>query len=137
MEDLVCPKCNAPLKEEALKKSLICPYCKTNLHDPKYLDFLELLVYHDIVEDIDFFDVSLYGEEMLKNEREDYDEADIDPSKFEKRKEVWDEFEDDAELNESLSEDENLEDPWNIFQNGDLPSDEELNDENLDNKPNY
>jgi hypothetical protein len=132
MEDLVCPECGAPLKEEELKESLICPHCKTNLRDSKYLDFLELLVYYDIVDDIDFFDMSLYGEEMLKNEREDYDEPDIDPSKFEKKKEVWDEFEDDIELNENLSEEtEETEDPWNLVDN-DIPFEDDWNEENDD-----
>ncbi|MFA4839006.1 MAG: hypothetical protein WC703_05975 [Candidatus Neomarinimicrobiota bacterium] len=130
MEDLVCPECNVPLNEEYLKKSLICPHCKVNLRDKKYVDFLELLVFHDIVDDIDFFDMSLYGEEMLKNEREDYDEPDIDPSKFEKRKEVWDEFEDDTELNESLSEEAEAEDPWKLFGDDGLPNEDEWEDEN-------
>jgi hypothetical protein len=130
MEDLVCPECNAPLKEEELKESLICPHCKTNLRDSKYLDFLELLVYYDIVDDIDFFDMSLYGEEMIRNEREDYDEPDIDPSKFEKKKEVWDEFEDDIDLNENLSEDtETVEDPWNLTED-DLPFEDDWNEDN-------
>jgi uncharacterized protein YbaR (Trm112 family) len=117
MEDLVCPECNAPLKEEDLKKSLVCPNCKTNLRDSKYLDFLELLVYYDIIDDIDFFDMSLYGKEMLEREHEDFDEEEIDPSKFEKKKEVWDEFEDDLELNENLAEEiesseDAFEDEW-------------------------
>jgi hypothetical protein len=130
MEDLVCPECNAPLKEEELKESLICPHCKTNLRDSKYLDFLELLVYYDIVDDIDFFDMSLYGEEMIRNEREDYDEPDIDPSKFEKKKEVWDEFEDDIDLNENLTEDtETVEDPWNLTED-DLPFEDDWNEDN-------
>lgn len=130
MEDLVCPECGAPLKEEELKESLICPHCKTNLRDPKYLDFLELLVYYDIVEDIDFFDMSLYGEEMLKNEREDYDEPDIDPSKFEKKKEVWNEFEDDVELNENLADEtEEVEDPWNLSDE-DMPFEDDWNEDN-------
>ncbi|MCK9561063.1 MAG: hypothetical protein PHC43_03970 [Candidatus Marinimicrobia bacterium] len=129
MEDLVCPECNAPLTEEGLKKSLTCPNCKTNLRDSKYLDFLELLVYYDIVDDIDFFDMSLYGEEMLKNEREDYDEPDIDPSKFEKRKEVWDEFEDDIELNENLAEEiDDSEDPWNLSDH-DIPFEDDWGDD--------
>ncbi|MFH1213017.1 MAG: hypothetical protein V1681_02945 [Candidatus Neomarinimicrobiota bacterium] len=129
MEDLVCPVCNSPLTEEGLKQSLTCPNCKTNLRDSKYLDFLELLVFYDIVDDIDFFDMSLYGEEMLKNEREDYDEPEIDPSKFEKRKEVWDEFEDDIELNESLSEEAaDTEDPWNLSGN-DIPFEDDWGDD--------
>jgi len=136
MEDLVCPECNQTLTEDGLRHSLICPHCKVNLRDSKYLDFLELLVYNDIVEDVDFFDMSLYGEEMLKNEREDYDEPDIDPSKFEKRKEVWDEFEDDLELNETMEEEINdSEDPWNIL-NKDLPNDDDWDEENK-HDPNY
>jgi len=115
MEDLACPECGATLKEEDLRESLTCKSCKTKLRDPKYIDFLELLVYNDVVDDIDFFDMSLYGDEILKEEREDYDEPDIDPAKFEKRKEVWDEFEDDIELKEGLKDDTDIEDDaWDI-----------------------
>jgi len=137
MEDLVCPECNAPLEEKDLRESLVCKHCKTNLRDPKYLDFLELLVYHDIVDDIDFFDMSLYGDQILKEGREDYDEPEIDPAKFEKRKEIWDEFEDDIELQEDISEEENINnEAWNLF-NPEVPADdweedEEENEENFD-----
>jgi len=130
MEDLVCPKCNAPLDEKELRKSLVCPHCKTNLRDAKYLDFLELLMFHDIVDDIDFFDVNLYRDEIIKDDREDYDEPDIDPSKFEKHKEVWDEFEDDMELKKGLVEDADIEDEaWNIF-DPDVLVDEDWEEEN-------
>jgi len=133
MEDLVCPECGAALKEEDLRKSLVCKNCKTKLRDPKYIDFLELLVYNDVVDDIDFFDMSLYGDEILKDEREDYDEPDIDPAKFEKRKEVWDEFEDDIELKEGLQIDGEFEDDvWNIIDPEVLEEDE--TDEDVDDK---
>jgi len=137
MEDLVCPECNAPLDEKDLRESLVCKHCKTNLRDPKYLDFLELLVYHDIVDDIDFFDMSLYGDQILKEGREDYDEPEIDPAKFEKHKEIWDEFEDDVELQEDISGEENIDnEAWNIFDSGvpadDWEEDEEENEDNSD-----
>ncbi len=131
MEDLVCPECGEPLKEGQLKSSLQCPQCKTNLRSPKYLDFLELLVYHDIVDDIDFFDMSLYGDEILKEEREDYDEPDIDPSKYEKHKEVWDEFEDELEREKSIEEDTVDEDAWDIF-SGDIEIEDDWDDEDSD-----
>ncbi|HRS91180.1 MAG TPA: hypothetical protein P5028_03935 [Candidatus Marinimicrobia bacterium] len=132
MEDLVCPECNAPLKEEDLKQSLVCPNCKTNLRDSKYLDFLELLVYYDIIDDIDFFDMSLYGKEMLEHEHEDFDEEEIDPSKFEKKKEVWDEFEDDLELNENLAEEiESSDDAWDLSDT-DIPFEDEWDEDNED-----
>jgi hypothetical protein len=123
MEDLNCPECGGSLTEDQLRESMICPHCKKNLRNPKYLDFLELLVFHDIVEDIDFFDMNLYGQEMLNEEREDYDEPDIDPSKFEKRKEIWDEFEDEIDPESELQEEENLDEAWNIFDD-DIPLDD-------------
>ena len=75
--------------------------------------------------------------DRLKNEREDYDEPDIDPSKFEKRKEVWDEFEDDIELQENISEEENINnEAWNLFDSkvpaDDWEEDEEENEDNFD-----
>lgn len=127
MEDLVCPECGGPLSEEQLKKTLVCPNCKKNLRSHKYLDLLELLIYYDIVDDIDFFDVSLYGEEMLKEEREDYDEPDIDPSRYEKHKETWDEFEDVMENEKYLEDNDSSDDAWNIF--NDQAKFEDENDE--------
>ncbi len=133
MEDLACPECGQPLSEEQLKKSLVCPHCKKNLRNPKYLNFLELLVFYDIVDDIDFFDMSLYGDEMLKEEREDYDEPDVDPSKFEKRKDVWDEFEDELDREKNLQGETEESDAWNIFEDDIIINDDwddELNQEN-------
>ncbi|MBN2601397.1 MAG: hypothetical protein JXR87_05355 [Candidatus Marinimicrobia bacterium] len=133
MEDLACPECGVPLSEADLREALVCKNCKTKLRDPKYIDFLELLVYNEVVDDIDFFDMSLYGDEILKDEREDYDEPDIDPSKFEKRKEVWDEFEDDIELKEGLQDDGDIEDEaWNIFDDEALEEDELDDDLDID-----
>ena len=133
MEDLVCPKCGAPLEEQDLRESLVCKSCKTKLHNPKYLNFLELLMYHDIVEDIDFFDMNLYRDEILKGEREDYDDPDPDPSKFEKRKEVWDEFEDDIELKKALKSEDDIEDEaWKIF-DPDISIDDEWEEDKEDN----
>ena len=133
MEDLVCPECGQPLSEEQLKKSLVCTHCKKNLRNPKYLNFLELLVFYDIVDDIDFFDVNLYGDEMLKEEREDYDEPDVDPSKFEKHKDVWDEFEDELAREKNLKGETEESNAWNIFEDNiiiDDDWDDELNQEN-------
>ena len=133
MEDLACPECGQPLSEEQLKKSLVCPHCKKNLRNPKYLNFLELLVFYDIVDDIDFFDMSLYGDEMLKEEREDYDEPDVDPSKFEKHKDVWDEFEDELAREKNLKGETEESNAWNIFEDNiiiDDDWDDELNQEN-------
>ncbi len=115
MEELECPECGHHLEEEELRKKLVCPNCKTKLHNSKYKDFLELLIYLEVVDDIDFFDMNLYGMEILNEEREDYDEPELDISKFEKHKEVWDEFEDDTELKQRLETDDEREEAWDIF----------------------
>jgi len=116
MEDLACPACGENIKEEDLQKALVCPKCKTKLKNPKYIDFLELLVYYDIVDDIDFFDMNVYGDEIMSFDREEYDELDLSPDDFEATKEVWNEFEDDAELNDTHSSDTIIQSSWNIFE---------------------
>lgn len=77
MEDIVCPNCGEELSEERLRKSLVCPNCATNLKDKKYMDFLEFLMVAEIVEDIDFFDESVYGDEYQRYEESEFDDQDL------------------------------------------------------------
>jgi len=77
MEDIVCPNCGEELSEERLAKSLICPHCATNLKNKKYMDFLEFLMVSEIVQDIDFFDESVYGDEYLRFEESGFDDQDL------------------------------------------------------------
>lgn len=133
MEDLKCPECGEILTEEQLKESLVCPHCKTNLRDKKYIDFLELLVYNDIIDDVDFFDINLYKDEMLSTETEDYDESEIDPASFEKKKEIWSEFEDELEFEDQYNTED--EEAWDIEYDLDEEEEEEEGkdiDEDLD-----
>lgn len=71
--ELLCPKCGEPLNKESLKKRLFCPHCRTNLKNEAYVDFLEYLVEQGIVDNVDFFDTSLYGNDFLKYETNDMD----------------------------------------------------------------
>lgn len=71
LEGLVCPKCSTSLNENELKENLVCPHCKTKFHDKKYIAFIEYLMMNGIVDDIDFFDRTLYGDEIkYKSETE-------------------------------------------------------------------
>lgn len=80
--ELLCPKCGEPLNKELLKKRLYCPHCKTNLKNDAYIDFLEYIVEQGIVDNVDFFDTSLFGNDFLKyeiNEMDDeHDIADVE-----------------------------------------------------------
>ena len=75
--EILCPNCDEPLSEARLQKSLICPACKVNLKSSKFKDFLEYLIAQGIVEDIDFFDAKLYGEDFIRYESNELDEEDI------------------------------------------------------------
>ncbi|MBO8130623.1 MAG: hypothetical protein H0Z29_03775 [Candidatus Marinimicrobia bacterium] len=97
------------------------------------MDFLELLVYNDIIDDVDFFDINLYKDEMLSTETEDYDESEIDPASFEKKKEIWSEFEDELEFEDQYNTED--EEAWDIEYDLDEEEEEEEGkdiDEDLD-----
>lgn len=71
---LLCPKCGEPLNEELLRTRLFCPHCKTNLKNDIYIDFLEYIVEQGIVDNVDFFDTSLFGNDFLKYEVNEMDD---------------------------------------------------------------
>ena len=71
--ELLCPKCGEALNKELLRKRLFCPHCKTNLKNDAYIDFLEYIVEQGIVDNVDFFDTSLFGGDFLKYEINEMD----------------------------------------------------------------
>ncbi|MEA3500316.1 MAG: hypothetical protein U9R41_04765 [Candidatus Marinimicrobia bacterium] len=72
--ELLCPVCGEPLTEEGLNKKLVCPHCKTNLKQPKFINFLEYLITQGIVENLDFFDETLYGNDFMRYESNEFDD---------------------------------------------------------------
>ncbi|MFB0516007.1 MAG: hypothetical protein ACETWG_05315 [Candidatus Neomarinimicrobiota bacterium] len=120
IEGIVCPECNEPIDEEELAKSLVCPNCRTNLKDRKYLDFLEFLMAQGIVTDMDFFDQSLYGEDVVyEPDIEELDET--DPNEFERIDQQMQSLDEDVELNEVTTDEEEfrqwegIEEDWEEF----------------------
>lgn len=71
--ELLCPKCGEALNKKALKTRLYCPRCKTNLKNDIYIDFLEYIIEQGIVDNLDFFDPSLFGTDFLKYESNEMD----------------------------------------------------------------
>ena len=105
VEGIVCPECNESLDEHELAESLICPHCRTNLKDRKYLDFLEFLMAQGIVSDMDFFDQSLYGEEVVyEPDIEELDET--DPNEFERINRQAQNLDEDVEIDEVTTDEE-------------------------------
>jgi hypothetical protein len=120
LEGIICPNCESTLKEEDLKENLVCVECKTELKNRKYLDFLEYLMTNGIVENLDFFDEDIYSEDIERLEPDE--EEDIDPSKFEKKKDLLSFYEDEYiqsdskdELPEVIEEFKGIEEDWEDF----------------------
>jgi hypothetical protein len=120
LEGIICPNCELPLKEENLKEKLVCVGCKTDLKHRKYLDFLEYLMTNGIVENLDFFDEDVYSEDIERLEPDE--EEDVDPSKFEKKKDNLSFYENEHiqnnaehDLPEVIEEFKGIEEDWEEF----------------------
>lgn len=120
LEGIICPVCESTLKEEDLKENLICVECKTDLKDRQFLDFLEYLMTNGIVDNLDFFDEDIYSEDIERLEPDE--EEDIDPSKFEKKKDILSFYEDEyiqsddgEDLPEVIEEFQGIEEDWEEF----------------------
>ena len=106
LEGIICPNCGASLEDIHIKESLTCRYCKVNLKDRKYLDFLEYLMANGLIEDLDFFDQKVYSEDVERLEPDD--EEDVDPAEFEKKKDIFSLYESEMEMYKQKAEDEEI-----------------------------
>ena len=106
LEGIICPNCGASLEDIDIKESLTCRYCKVNLKDRKYLDFLEYLMANGLIEDLDFFDQKVYSEDVERLEPDD--EEDVDPAEFEKKKDIFSLYESEIEMYKQKAEDEEI-----------------------------
>ena len=106
LEGIICPNCGASLEDVDIKESLTCRYCKVNLKDRKYLDFLEYLMANGLIEDLDFFDQKVYSEDVERLEPDD--EEDVDPAEFEKKKDIFSHYESEMEMYKQKAEDDEI-----------------------------
>ena len=109
-EGLICPNCSGELNEEQIKKgNLKCPHCKVNIKQKKYLAFLEYLMMNGIIEDIDFFDKTLYGDEIKsKSETEQELMDETNPNDYEDKSFRMKYIDDNPELAEEQNKDQGI-----------------------------
>ena len=106
-EGLICPACSNTLEEEALKEKLICQSCKENLKQKKYLAFLEYLMMVGIVSDLDFFDETLYGDEIEHKTVEEKELEDFtNPEDYEDKTERLKNYDETADLKEVTTDEQ-------------------------------
>lgn len=122
LEGIICPACETTLEEKDLKEKLICPICRTDLKNRKYLDFLEYLMTNGIVENLDFFDIDIYSEDI--EDLDQTEEEEVDPAEFEKKKDTFSLYENeviidktggDNEKKQEYTEFEGLDEDWEEF----------------------
>ncbi len=122
LEGIICPACETTLEEKDLKEKLTCPVCRTDLKNRKYLDFLEYLMTNGIVENLDFFDVDIYSEDI--EDLDQTEEEEVDPAEFEKKKDTFSLYENeviidktggDNEKKQEYTEFEGLDEDWEEF----------------------
>jgi hypothetical protein len=108
-EGLICPACSGQLKEEELKEQLICLTCKTNLKQKKFLAFLEYLMMVGIVSDLDFFDETLYGDEIEHKTVEEKELEDFtNPEDYEDKSEKLKNYDESVDLKEVTTDEESF-----------------------------
>tara|TARA_B100001250_G_C19699554_1_gene744134 strand:- start:604 stop:1011 length:408 start_codon:yes stop_codon:yes gene_type:complete len=118
-EGLICPACSNSIDEEYLKEQLTCFHCKTNLKNKKYLAFIEFLIMQGIV-DVNFFDKTLYGEEVGRTAEEEELHDETDPNEYEDNSQRinYDDKHDLKEVTtneEEFREWEGIEEDWQEF----------------------
>jgi len=106
MNSLICPNCEEGLSEEYLEKSLVCPHCSANLKQPKYQEFLEYLMMQGIVDEIDFFDLQLYGDEIMTPFEAEFDDTDASP--YEEGATPWTPYRDNMPDNDEPETDDDM-----------------------------
>ena len=120
-EGLICPACSNSLDESILEENMICPHCSTNLKQKKFLAFLEYLMMQGLVTNIDFFDQTIYGDEIKLTDEEKEQTDETNPDDYEDKASNMDLIEETPDLKEVTTDEEEfrhwegLEEDWEEF----------------------
>tara|TARA_B100001146_G_scaffold202926_1_gene195155 strand:- start:336 stop:737 length:402 start_codon:yes stop_codon:yes gene_type:complete len=120
-EGLICPACSNSIDESILEENMICPHCNTNLKQKKFLAFLEYLMMQGLVTNIDFFDQTIYGDEIKVTEEEKEQKDETNPDDYEDKASNMDLIEETPDLKEVTTDEEEfrhwegLEEDWEEF----------------------
>tara|TARA_B100001123_G_C15163457_1_gene968390 strand:+ start:454 stop:858 length:405 start_codon:yes stop_codon:yes gene_type:complete len=86
-EELICPSCGSDLKSAEIALTLSCPICKVNFHNQKFIGFLEYLIMNGIIDKVDFFDKTIYGDEINHtSETEEELKDETNPNEYEENR---------------------------------------------------
>ena len=122
-EGLICPNCSGQLDDEELKSgNFICPHCGKNLKNKKYIAFIEYIIMIGLVSDLDFFDQSIYGDEIEHKTTEEKELEDFtNPEDYEDKTERFKNYDENVDLKEVTTDEESfrkwdgIEEDWEDF----------------------
>ena len=126
-EGLICPNCSGQLEEDEIKNNnLLCPHCGKNIRNKKYIAFLEYLTMAGLVTDIDFFDQSIYGDEIEHKTTEEKELEDYtNPGDYEDQSERMKNYDETADLKEVTTDEskfrewDGVDEDWEEFNSRD------------------
>ena len=120
-KDIICPNCGTELSESSLS-TLRCNLCKVSFKHKKFVGFLEYLMMNGLVGDVDFFDKSVYGEEISHtSETEEELKDETNPDEYEENKNKIEYMDKTEDLNEVTTDEEEfrhwegIEEDWQEF----------------------
>ena len=106
-EDLICPSCGSELKAKDIINNLSCNICKVNFHQQKFTGFLEYLIMNGIIDKVDFFDKTIYGEEINHtSETEEELRDETNPNEYEENRTKIEYMDKKEDLNEVTTDEE-------------------------------
>ena len=122
LEQIICPNCGSDLNIKDLSKRLVCGICKVNFHKQKFVGFLEYLMMNGLIDKIDFFDKTIYGEEINHtSETEEELKDETNPNEYEENKNKIEYMDKKEDLNEVTTDEEEfrkwdgIDDDWQEF----------------------
>ena len=131
LEEIICPNCGSVLSAEDLQKTLICKICKVNFKHKKFVGFLEYLMMNGHISEVDFFDKTVYGEEIsYTSETEEELRDETNPNEYEENKNKIEYMEKTEDLKEVTTDEEEfrkwegLDEDWQEFNRKNTDEDE-------------
>ena len=129
-ENLICPNCGTELTKACLA-SLRCKTCKVNFRHKKFVGFVEYLMMNGLIGDVDFFDKSIYGEEINQtSETEEELRDETNPDEYEENKNKIEYMDKTEDLKEVTTDEEEfrkwdgIDEDWREFNKKDSEEDD-------------
>ena len=107
LEEIICPNCGSVISAEDLQRILSCKICKVSFKHNKFVGFLEYLMMNGHITQVDFFDKTIYGEEINStSETEEELKDETNPNEYEENKNKIEYMEKTEDLKEVTTDEE-------------------------------